>query len=96
MDGIWAFDGSDYDISLNSCNSVAEEDSEDDIGSINSTNYHNEIDGVFPPERILQHCESPRLYRIIVHNKAGDLDTHLNLVCLYTTCTNDSCYHLSL
>ena len=57
MDGIWASDGSDYDISLNSCNSVAEEDSEDDIGSINSTNYHNEIDGVFPEERILQHCD---------------------------------------
>jgi len=57
MDGIWASDGSDYDISLNSCNSVAEEDSEDDIGSINSTNYHNEIDGIFPEERILQHCD---------------------------------------
>ena len=51
-EGVWASDGSDYDISLNSC---SEEDSEDDIGSINSTNYHNEIDGVFPPERILQH-----------------------------------------
>ena len=56
MDGIWASDGSDYDdISLNSSCSVSEEESEDDIGSINSTNYHNEIDGVFPPERILQH-----------------------------------------